>query len=66
LITPLVDRAIGDAATQPAADATTELQSLLSTLCAGGSCSSNPATRTPTVVKAVCGAAVGNAGMLVQ
>ncbi len=66
LITPLVNRVVGNAATQPAAETTNELDALVTKLCSGGSCGSNPGQRTPTVVKAVCGAAVGNAAMLVR
>jgi hypothetical protein len=65
LIDPLMNRAIGVVDSQPTdSQVRTELQALVGRLCAGGSCSSG--TRTPTVVKAVCGAAVGNAAMLVQ
>jgi hypothetical protein len=66
LITPLIARAIGTAATQPAVEVDTELDSLISDLCpvAGSPCSD--ASRTPTVVKAVCGAAIGSATMLVR
>jgi hypothetical protein len=65
LIDPLIDRMFGAVATQPAdADVRGELDQLVTTLCGGGSCSSG--ARTPTVAKAVCGAAIGNAAMLVQ
>jgi hypothetical protein len=65
LIDPLVARAIGTAASQPtAAEAETELNALITRLCAGGTCSTG--ARTPTVVKAVCGAAVGNAAVLIR
>jgi hypothetical protein len=65
LIDPLMNRAIGVVDSQPTdSQVRTELQALVGRLCAGGSCSSG--ARTPTVVKAVCGAAVGNAAMLVQ
>lgn len=66
LINPLVSRVVGNAGTQPAVAAETELDALVTKLCASGSCSSQAATRTPTVAKAVCGAAVGNAAMLVR
>ncbi len=66
LVNPLVAKVVGNAASQPAAQTDTELNDLITKLCASGSCSSQPATRTPTVVKAVCGAAVGNAAMLVR
>jgi hypothetical protein len=66
LVDPLVAKVVGNAATQPAAQTDTELNDLVTKLCASGSCSSNAAIRTPTVVKAVCGAAVGNAAMLVR
>lgn len=65
LLNPLIRRAIGNAATQPAdADVRTQLDNLITGLCAGGRCASG--TRTPIVAKAVCGAAVGNAAMLVR
>jgi hypothetical protein len=65
LINPLVDRVIGNAASQPTvAEAQAELDGLITRLCTGGSCGSG--SRTPTVVKAVCGAAVGNAATLVR
>lgn len=65
LIDPLIARVIGNAASQPSdAEARTELDNLVTKLCTGGSCTSG--ARTPTVVKAVCGAAVGNAAMLVR
>ncbi|MBB6093646.1 mono/diheme cytochrome c family protein [Povalibacter uvarum] len=66
LINPLVTRVVGNAATQPNADTATELDALVTKLCTSGSCGSNASTRTPTVAKAVCGAAVGNAAMLVR
>jgi mono/diheme cytochrome c family protein len=65
LINPLIARVIGTVGSQPTdAEARGELDSLITTLCTGGSCSSG--ARTPTVVKAVCGAAVGNAAVLVR
>jgi hypothetical protein len=65
LINPLVTRMIGNAGSQPDATAVqTELDALVTRLCGGGSCASG--SRTPTVVKAVCGAAAGNAAMLVR
>lgn len=65
LVDPLVSRMIGNVGSQPTTtQAETELNSLISALCTGGSCSSG--ARTPTVVKAVCGAAVGNAAMLLR
>ncbi|HEX4972131.1 MAG TPA: LamG domain-containing protein [Steroidobacteraceae bacterium] len=65
LIDPLMNRAIGVVDSQPTdSQVRTELQALVGRLCTSGSCSSG--ARTPTVVKAVCGAAVGNAAMLVQ
>lgn len=65
LIDPLVSRVIGNASSQPSdAEVRTELDALVTSLCAGGACSSG--ARTPTVVKAVCGAAVGSAATLVQ
>ncbi len=66
LVNPLVQNVVGNATTQPALQTETELNALIAKLCQGGSCSSSPATRTPTVAKAVCGAAVGNAAMLVR
>jgi hypothetical protein len=65
LINPLVDRVIGNAATQPdTAQAQARLDELITSLCTGGTCASG--SRTPTVVKAVCGAAVGNAAVLIR
>ena len=65
LINPLVDRVIGNAATQPVtAQAQARLDELITSLCTGGTCASG--ARTPTVVKAVCGAAVGNAAVLIR
>ncbi|MGH8189578.1 MAG: LamG domain-containing protein, partial [Steroidobacteraceae bacterium] len=65
LIDPLIDRVRANVDSQPAdVDMRTELQNLVTELCTGGSCSSG--ARTPTVVKAVCGAALGSAAMLVQ
>ena len=56
LINPLVNRMIGNAASQPdATSVQTELDALITRLCGGGSCASG--SRTPTVAKAVCGAA---------
>jgi cytochrome c553 len=66
LINPLLEKVIGDAGTEPVVAAQTELGNLVDDLCEGGACSSNPATRTPIVATAVCGAAVGNAAMLVR
>lgn len=65
LIDPIIDRVRAGVDSQPDdVDIRTELQNLVSELCSGGSCSSGQ--RTPTVVKAVCGAALGSAAMLVQ
>lgn len=65
LLDPLIERIRGNVDSQPTdTDMRTELQNLIGELCTGGSCSSG--TRTPTVVKAVCGAALGSAAMLVQ
>ena len=65
LINPLVARGIGTVGTQPTdSEVRTELDALVTRLCANGTCSSG--TRTPIVVKAVCGAALGNAALLVQ
>lgn len=63
IVNPLVDKALGDTVAQPAAAAKTELHSLIGKLCGASGCA--PA-RTPDVVKAVCGAALGNAATLVQ
>jgi hypothetical protein len=68
LVGPLVARAIGTSvSSQPIADATTELNALVDTLCTGGNAATcSDGTRTPTVAKAVCGAAMGSATMLVR
>jgi hypothetical protein len=66
LLDPLVSRAVGTAGSQPATEARDKLDDLITDLCpATGSPCSN-AARTPTVAKAVCGAAIGSATMLVR
>ena len=65
LIDPLLVRAVGALATQPSdAEVRTELNALVTRLCEGGSCGSG--ARTPLVATAVCGAALGNAALLLQ
>jgi len=68
LVGPLVARAVGtNVSSQPVADATTELNALVDTLCSGANAAAcTSGTRTPTVAKAVCGAAMGSATMLVR
>jgi uncharacterized protein len=66
LINPLLENVIGDAGTEPVVAAQTYLNQLVTDLCPGTTCSSDPTTRTPIVATAVCGAAVGNAAMLVR
>lgn len=66
VIAPIVDKIIGDVATQPSqADTYQELSKLIGNLCPNGSggCSGS---RSLAVAKAVCGAALGSAAMLVQ
>jgi outer membrane protein TolC len=63
LINPLIDRVFGNAASQPDANTVrTELDALVTRLCP----SDCTGARTATVVKSVCGAAVGNAATLVH
>lgn len=68
LVGPLVARAVGtNVSSQPVADATTQLNTLVDTLCSGANATACAnGTRTPTVAKAVCGAAMGSATMLVR
>lgn len=66
LVDRLVDRAIGNVESQPTADATVQLRALVDTLCASDSAACASGARTPTVFKAVCGAALGSATMLVR
>lgn len=64
LLDPLIDRAIGTATSQPTAAAVkTQLNTLIDTLCTNSACGG---ARTVDVAKAVCGAAVGNAAMLIK
>jgi hypothetical protein len=64
LIDPLVAKAVGNLASQPTAEAKTQLVRLVGDLCTNSRCASG--ARTPTVAKAVCGAALGSASMLVR
>ena len=66
VINPILDKVVGtNLATQPdRTEVHTELNDLIGRLCTVGSpCGS---ARTPTVVKAVCGAALGSAVMVVK
>ncbi len=64
IINPLVEKAIGTAATQPAqARVHTELDTLINTLCSRQACNGR---RIADVTKAACGAAIGNAATLIQ
>lgn len=65
ILDPLLDRILASGlSTQPNnADVRAELDSLITTLVNSGGAN---ATRTQTIVKAVCAAAIGNAAMLVQ
>ncbi|WP_324316483.1 LamG domain-containing protein [Povalibacter sp.] len=62
IIAPIVAKAIGAAQTQPSPETTDELRSLVGQLCPTN-CSG---ARSLAVTKAVCGAALGSAAMLVQ
>jgi hypothetical protein len=62
IINPIVAKAIGTVATQPDAETRDELRNLVGRLCPSG-CSG---ARSLAVTKAVCGAALGSAAMLVQ
>lgn len=63
VINPLVDKIVGNAATQPATEAHDELQDLIVRLCTANACTGQ---RTLDVVKAACGATLGSASTLVQ
>ena len=65
IINPLVTKAIGTATSQPDTTAVhDELNSLIGTLCTASACGSG--NRTLDVAKAACGAALGNAAILVK
>ncbi|NNF16692.1 MAG: LamG domain-containing protein, partial [Gammaproteobacteria bacterium] len=66
ILNPLLANTVGaDLSSQPdAADVRGELNALIDRLTACGS--SCPSDRTPTVVKATCAAALGNAALLIQ
>jgi len=64
VIEPLIDRVVGNVANQPdPAAVRTELGMLMGQLCNSSACGG---ARTAAVVKAVCGAALGSAAMLIQ
>jgi len=63
IIAPIVNKSVGDVDTQPDAETTTELHDLIGRLCPNGGCSG---ARSLAVTKAVCGASLGSASMLVQ
>jgi len=64
LFDPLIDRAIGNAATQPSqAEVSTRLNTLVDALCSTSACGG---ARTADVAKAVCAAAVGSAATLIE
>jgi hypothetical protein len=64
IINPLVEKAIGTVASQPAqSQVHTELNSLITKLCTAEACGG---ARTVEVAKAACGAAIGNAATLIQ
>jgi hypothetical protein len=64
LFNPLIERAIGNAATQPSqAEVTTRLNTLVDALCSTSACGG---ARTADVAKAVCAAAVGSAATLLE
>jgi hypothetical protein len=62
IIAPIVAKAVGDADTQPDAETEDELEALVGRLCS----TNCTGTRSLAVTKAVCGAALGSAAMLVQ
>jgi hypothetical protein len=62
IIDPLLDKAFGNTTQQPTAAARTHLDNLVSGLCGSG-CTPQ---RTLDVAKAACGAALGNAAVLIQ
>jgi hypothetical protein len=64
IINPLVSKAIGSVGTQPTqTQVHTELDNLINGLCTAQACSGR---RIADVTKAACGAAIGNAAVLVQ
>ena len=64
LFNPLIDRVIGNAATQPSQmEVTTRLNTLVDALCSTSTCGG---ARTVDVAKAVCTAAVGSAATLID
>lgn len=63
IIAPIVAKAVGAAQTQPSPETTDELEALVGQLCPNAGCSG---ARSLAVTKAVCGAALGSAAMLVQ
>jgi len=64
IVDPLIERVFGDVASQPESSAVrNELDSLITSLCNTAACGGS---RTVDVVKAVCGAAVGSAALLVK
>lgn len=65
LIDPLIDKVVGNAASQPNATAVRgRLYTLIDALCSTSAC--GVGNRTTDVAKAVCGATVGNAAMLIK
>jgi len=62
IIGPIVEKVVGNADTQPDDETTDELEALVGRLCPSG-CAG---TRSLDVTKAVCGAALGSAAMLIQ
>jgi cytochrome c553 len=63
IVEPIVTKAIGNVQTQPRDEARDELRNLIGELCPGAGCTG---ARSLAVTKAVCGAALGSAAMLVQ
>jgi hypothetical protein len=64
LFNPLIDRVIGNAASQPSqAEVTTRLNTLVDALCTTAACGG---ARTVDVAKAVCAATVGSAATLIE
>ena len=65
LIDPLIDKVVGNAASQPDSAAVRgRLYTLIDALCSTSAC--GVGSRTTDVAKAVCGATVGNAAMLIK
>ena len=62
IIGPIVSKSVGNAQTQPNAETEDELEALVGRLCPSN-CSG---ARSLAVTKAVCGAALGSAALLVQ